>query len=58
LALVDTVTTDLVLSARGELTRYNGQYEVLRKAALPPAESCAFLIEAADQLDDGTESPA
>lgn len=56
-AVVDTITTDLVFTARHEVTRYTGQYDRLRKAALSPTESLAFLGQMAARLDDGTGSP-
>ena len=55
-AMVDTVTTDIALTARGEIARYTGQYELLWKAALPPLESLAFLGRVAERLDDGAGS--
>lgn len=54
MVVVDTVTTDLVLTAKREVARYTGHYDLLRKAALPPAESLTFLAQVAEQLDDGT----
>jgi transcriptional regulator with XRE-family HTH domain len=58
LAVVDTVTTDLVLSKRNELARYTGLYARLRDAALSPADSLAFLGRVADRLTDGAGSGA
>ncbi|MEV4251563.1 helix-turn-helix transcriptional regulator [Spirillospora sp. NPDC049652] len=54
-AVVDTVTTDLVLTQRDEVERYTGMYDRLRKVALPPAESVAFLGGVANQLTNETE---
>ncbi|MBO2451204.1 helix-turn-helix transcriptional regulator [Actinomadura barringtoniae] len=56
LAVVDTVTTDLVLSKRSELARYIGMYDRLRDAALSPEDSLAFLGRVADRLADGAGS--
>ncbi|RFU39437.1 XRE family transcriptional regulator [Actinomadura logoneensis] len=58
LAVVDTVTTDLILGQRNEVARYTGVYERLRKAALPPADSLTFLNEVADRLSEQTGSEA
>lgn len=54
-AVVDTVTTDLMLTDRREVAGYTGHYDLLRKVALPPTESLAFLAQAAERLDNGTE---
>ncbi|MEV5829059.1 helix-turn-helix transcriptional regulator [Spirillospora sp. NPDC052242] len=51
-AVVDTVTTDLVLTQRKELTRYTKMYDRLRNASLSPGESVAFLNRVADRLAD------
>ncbi|TNY37475.1 helix-turn-helix domain-containing protein [Thermomonospora catenispora] len=50
IAVVDTVTTDLILTQRREVARYTGVYNRVREAALPPAESLAFLERMADRL--------
>ncbi|MFA1548633.1 helix-turn-helix domain-containing protein [Actinomadura chokoriensis] len=55
MAVVDTVTTDLILTDRYEVAGYTGHYDLLRKVALPPTDSLAFLAQAAERLDDGTE---
>ncbi|WP_119730999.1 helix-turn-helix domain-containing protein [Thermomonospora amylolytica] len=55
IALVDTITTDLVHTERREVARYTGHYDRLRKAALSPVQSLSFLSEAADRLDNETE---
>ncbi|GLZ09549.1 transcriptional regulator [Actinomadura sp. NBRC 104412] len=55
-AVVDTVTTDLVLTQRDEVARYTGMYDRLRKVALSPAESLAFLGGVANHLTNETES--
>lgn len=52
IAVVDTVTTDLVLTERREVARYSGHYDRLREAALTPADSISFLTQVADQLSD------
>ncbi|MEU8122393.1 helix-turn-helix transcriptional regulator [Spirillospora sp. NPDC049024] len=56
LAVVDTVTTDLVLNQRREVERYTGMYDRLREAALPSEGSIAFLEGVAEQLADQTGS--
>ncbi|MGI5163393.1 helix-turn-helix domain-containing protein [Spirillospora sp. CA-253888] len=56
LAVVDTVTTDLVLDQRKDLTRYIAMYDRLREAALSPADSLSFLGELADSLSEQTGS--
>ncbi|SEF57906.1 Helix-turn-helix domain-containing protein [Thermomonospora echinospora] len=55
MAVVDTGTTDLILTERRAVKRYTRHYDLLRKAALSPAESLAFLSQVAEQLNDGTE---
>jgi transcriptional regulator with XRE-family HTH domain len=55
--VVDTVTTDLVLTAKTEVGRYNKQYELLRKAALSPEETITFLTQLADRFDNGMDGP-
>jgi len=54
IAVVDTVTTDLVITERRGVARYTAHYDLLRKAALSPEESLAFLSQVAEELDDGT----
>ncbi|MFC4907619.1 helix-turn-helix domain-containing protein [Actinomadura gamaensis] len=56
LVVVDTVTTDLVHSKRGEVARYTGIYDRLCEVALPPDDSLTFLNEVADQLSEQTGS--
>ncbi|SFN62941.1 Helix-turn-helix domain-containing protein [Actinomadura madurae] len=56
LAVVDTVTTDLVLTQRDEVTRYTEIYDRLREAALPRERSIAFLERVANRLTDQTGS--
>lgn len=49
IAVVDTVTTDLILTQREELARYNVMYDRLREAALSPEDSIAFLKQVANR---------
>ncbi|WP_433462415.1 helix-turn-helix domain-containing protein [Spirillospora sp. CA-128828] len=56
MAVVDTATTDLVLTQRREVVRYTGMYDRLRKAALSPEDSIAFLARVANRLADQTGS--
>ena len=56
IAIVDTVTTDLVLTQRGEVARYTGIYDRLREAALSTQDSIAFLTQVANRLTDQTGS--
>ncbi|GAA2088487.1 helix-turn-helix domain-containing protein [Actinomadura alba] len=56
MAIIDTVTTDVVLTQRRELARFTGMYDRLREAALSPADSLAFLDRVANRLTDHTES--
>jgi hypothetical protein len=58
MAVVDTVTTDLVLTQRGEVAQYTEMYNRLRKAALSPRASLAFLDRVADNLTKGAGSRA
>lgn len=50
LAVVDTVTTDLVLTQRGEVARYTDMYSRLRDTALTREDSIAFLERVANRL--------
>jgi transcriptional regulator with XRE-family HTH domain len=50
IAVVDTVTADLILTKRGELARYNAMYDRLREAALSPEDSIAFLERVANRV--------
>jgi transcriptional regulator with XRE-family HTH domain len=52
MAVVDTVTTDLVHTEKREVSRYTGHYDRLCRVALSPADSLTFLGKAADQLTD------
>ncbi|MFG2085982.1 helix-turn-helix domain-containing protein [Spirillospora sp. NPDC048824] len=56
MAIVDTVTTDLVLTQRGEVARYTGRYDRLREAALSTEDSIAFLDQVANRLSNRTGS--
>ncbi|NEA27331.1 helix-turn-helix domain-containing protein [Actinomadura bangladeshensis] len=56
IAIVDTVTTDLVLTKHGEVARYTGIYDRLREAALSTDDSIAFLTGVADRLTNQTGS--
>jgi transcriptional regulator with XRE-family HTH domain len=58
LVVVDTVTTDLVHTERREVSMYTGLYERLRKAAMSPAASLAFLGRVADRLGERAGSGA
>ncbi|WP_328468797.1 helix-turn-helix transcriptional regulator [Actinoplanes sp. NBC_00393] len=55
---VDTVTSDLVLTQPADTAPYLDLYQRLQQAALSPAESLAFLTDAAAELMDHTGSPA
>ncbi|WP_119730269.1 helix-turn-helix domain-containing protein [Thermomonospora amylolytica] len=56
MAVVDTVTTDVVLTQRREVARYTEMYDRLRKAALSPTDSLTFLDRVANRLINQTES--
>lgn len=56
MAVVDTVTTDLVLTEHKEVSRYTGMYNRLREAALSPEDSITFLERVANRLTDQTGS--
>jgi transcriptional regulator with XRE-family HTH domain len=49
---VDTVTSDLILTAKDQVAPYGRLYERLREAALPPAGSIDLLTKAAAELAD------
>lgn len=49
--MVDSVTTDLVLTDREHVQRYELLYERLRKAALSADDSARLLTEAADAIE-------
>ncbi|WP_242886013.1 helix-turn-helix domain-containing protein [Actinomadura litoris] len=56
IAVVDTATTDLVLTKRGEVAQYAGVHDRLREAALSNADSIAFLDRVANRLTDESGS--
>jgi transcriptional regulator with XRE-family HTH domain len=58
IAVIDTVTTDLVLTQRGEVARYAAIYDRLRKVALSRDDSVNFLDRVAKRLTDQTGSQA
>lgn len=51
MAVVDTVSTDIVHTEHGELMRYNQRYEHLRQAALSGAATIGLLTDEADRLE-------
>lgn len=55
-AVIDTVTTDLVLTQREEVARYSGLYDRVRTAALSRQDSMTFLDQVANRLADQTGS--
>lgn len=52
LAVVDTATTDLMLTERHDVDRYTKQYDRLREAALSPDDSVALLGQVLGRLND------
>lgn len=58
IVVIDTVTTDLVLSQRSEVARYTGIYDRLREAALSREDSITFLDRVANRLANETGSRA
>ncbi|WP_262402155.1 DUF5753 domain-containing protein [Actinomadura sp. CNU-125] len=58
LAVVDTVTTDIVLTKRNELATYTELYERVHEAALSPEDSLSFFSRVAARLTDGAGSDA
>jgi transcriptional regulator with XRE-family HTH domain len=50
LAVLDTVTADLVLTQESEVEQYSEMFKRLRKAALTPDQSLAYLNRVADSL--------
>lgn len=52
MAVVDTITADLVYTEPREVERYTRRYEYLRQAALSPEDSKKLLVEAAQQPSD------
>ncbi|NKZ08832.1 helix-turn-helix domain-containing protein [Actinomadura latina] len=57
LAVVETLTTDLVHTDPREVKRYRKRYEYLAQAALAPQDSLAILTEAASRLADKVGPP-
>ncbi|GAA4227917.1 helix-turn-helix transcriptional regulator [Actinomadura meridiana] len=55
MAVVDTVSTDIVHTEHDEIMRYNQRYEHLRQAALSGAASLGLLTDAADDLENRIE---
>jgi hypothetical protein len=49
---VDTVTSDLILTAKDQVAPYDRLYKRLRDAALPPEDSIELLTKAAAGLAD------
>ncbi|SNS55437.1 Helix-turn-helix domain-containing protein [Actinomadura mexicana] len=58
MAVVDTITTDLIHTERLEVKRYIQRYEDLTRGALAPQDSLALLTEAADLLINEAGPPA
>ncbi|MEU5991062.1 helix-turn-helix transcriptional regulator [Spirillospora sp. NPDC047418] len=56
MAVVDTVTTDPILTQRHQVVRYTGMYNRLRRAALSPRASITFLERLANRLANQTGS--
>ncbi|MEU4823005.1 helix-turn-helix transcriptional regulator [Actinomadura sp. NPDC023710] len=56
IAVIDTVTTDLVLTQKEEVERYAGIYDRVRAAALSREDSMTFLDQVANRLADQTGS--
>lgn len=52
MAVVDTVSTDIIHTEREEVMRYNQRHEHLRQAALSGAASIGLLTDAADRLEN------
>ncbi|WP_433469323.1 helix-turn-helix domain-containing protein [Spirillospora sp. CA-128828] len=57
MAIVDTITTDLIHTERREVRRYIQRYEDLTRGALSPEDSLALLTEAAELLIDEVGPP-
>ena len=58
MAVVDTLTTDLIHTEQREVKRYTQRYNDLAQAALDPHDSLALLTEAANQLTEKVGPPA
>ncbi|TDC75077.1 helix-turn-helix transcriptional regulator [Actinomadura sp. 7K507] len=56
MAVIETVSTDLVLTQRREVTQYTGMYDRLREAALSREDSIVFLERVANRLTEQTGS--
>lgn len=56
MAVLETVTTDVVLTQRHEVERYTAMYDRLQEAALTREDSIAFLERVANGLSDKTGS--
>ncbi|GAA1889411.1 helix-turn-helix domain-containing protein [Actinomadura bangladeshensis] len=56
MAVVDTVSTDIVHIAADEVMRYNQRYEHLRQGALSGAASLGLLADVADDLEKRIDS--
>lgn len=54
IAVVNTITTDLLLTERREVSRYTRLYESLQEAALTSLESIGYLRDLADHLTEET----
>ncbi|WP_302931613.1 DUF5753 domain-containing protein [Actinomadura sp. WMMA1423] len=54
MTVVDTVTTDIIHTARQDVERYTRRYDHLSQAALPPEDSIAMLTDIADRLTEQT----
>lgn len=52
MAVLETVTSDLVLTDGKEVSRYTGMYNRLREAALSAEDSITFLEQVANRLTD------
>lgn len=50
--VIDTVTSDVVLTDEAQIAPYERLYERISQAALTPGESAKLLSEAADALPD------
>jgi transcriptional regulator with XRE-family HTH domain len=51
IAAVDTVTSDLVLTAENQIDPYETLWARLREAALSPTDSAAFIAKVADEIN-------
>jgi transcriptional regulator with XRE-family HTH domain len=53
-AAIESVGTDLVLTAEADVKRFTHLYELMRRACLTPEQTIGMLNEAADQLTPST----